>query len=417
MLFEIVSTALMGGLAVKAHLSKSGIGNDSRKLNKIFTLSGLNVKDGKETLTTQLVRKINHDWGVEYRYRIPWGRSYEDYLNKIKIIEAGINSRSFKLELKDIQSLKLDRNIIENIRSLYEKKLSHRKEIELSYDGLLKVKVYNEPMPEKMEWSKDLLTNSWAVPIGLNRSGVVCHDFDKRKHLIIAGATGFGKSVTMKGIITSLTLMKPDDVSFSLIDLKGGSAFTRFQNLKQTKYFGTNNEEALDILKEVQKEMNTIYEKVVNDGYEDAVEAGITKRHFLIIDEAADIAEDRACMDILTDIVRKGRGACVYVIYATQYPSKEAVPMQIKRNIPARLCFVLDSATASTTVLDGPGAESLPEIPGRGIYKKVKNITIQTPFISNKRIDELIQPFRREVANVKRKTRKDIVVFEKTGLS
>ena len=121
--------------------------------------------------------------------------------------------------------------------------------------------------------------------------------------------------------------------------------------------------------------------------------AGISKRHFLIIDEAADIAKDAICMDTLTEIVRKGRGAGYYVIYATQYPSSEAIPMQIKRNIPARLCFVLDSSTASTTVLDSAGAEKLPEIPGRGIYKNVKQTIIQCPIIKNSAINDLIKPF------------------------
>ncbi|KYC61214.1 hypothetical protein B4100_3314 [Heyndrickxia coagulans] len=51
-----------------------------------------------------------------------------------------------------------------------------------------------------------------------------------RKHLILARTTGFGKSVIMKSLITSLILQKPDDVEFSLIDLTGGPAFARFKN-------------------------------------------------------------------------------------------------------------------------------------------------------------------------------------------
>lgn len=73
MIFEIASTTLMGGLALKAHFSKSRMGNDSNKLNKIFTLSGLNVKDGSQTLTIQLIKKRNYEWGIEYLYRIPLG--------------------------------------------------------------------------------------------------------------------------------------------------------------------------------------------------------------------------------------------------------------------------------------------------------------------------------------------------------
>ncbi|MEK5175068.1 FtsK/SpoIIIE domain-containing protein [Heyndrickxia sp. FSL W8-0496] len=423
MIFEALTTLLMGGIGIKAYLSKSGVGNESDKIQKIFTVTGLNIKDGKQTYTTQLIRKRDYDWGTEYRYRIPLGRSFDDYIAKQEAIEAGINNRTIKIDLKDLQNIKLDRDILSNIKSIYTKKLSHRKEVELSYDGILKIRVYKEPLPKKILWKEDFLRKgSWSVLIGMNYTEKIYHDFDERKHLIVAGATGFGKSVIIKGIITSLTLSKANDVSFSLIDLKGGPAFARFKNLKQVVNFGVNNDDALDILKDVQRTMSEDYQKIVDDGFEDVVEAGIKRRHFLVIDEAADIADDNKCMTILTDIVRKGRGAGYYVIYATQYPSAQAIPMQIKRNIPARLCFVLDSATASNTVLDGAGAESLPEIPGRGIYKQVKQTIIQTPYLSNERIKELIEPYiidkgGNKIETAKQETRSDTLIFEETGLS
>jgi S-DNA-T family DNA segregation ATPase FtsK/SpoIIIE len=420
MIFEVATTILMSAISLKAYQSKNGEGNDSNKINKVFALSGLNVKDGKQTLTAQQLKKKNYEWGVEYRYRIPLGRSFEDYVAKQKVIEAGVNTRSIKFELRDLRRLKLDRNIIESIKGLQLKKLTKRKEIELSYDGVLKVRVYNEPLPKKMDWKVDLLKEgTWSVHIGYDRTQNVYHDFDKRKHLIIAGATGFGKSVIMKAIITSLILSKPEDVTFSLVDLKGGPAFARFKQCKQITNFGTDTKEAMDILLDVQKKMSADYRMIVDRGFEDVTEAGIKKRHFLIIDEAADLAGDKEAMEILTDIVRKGRGAGYYVVYATQYPSAQAIPMQIKRNIPARLCFVLDSATASMTVLDAAGAESLPEIPGRGIYKEVRQTILQTPYMSNDLIKELIQPHIKEGGNEnpKRETRTDTFIIKKTGLS
>lgn len=424
MIFEVVSTAVLGGLAIKAHLSKNGAGNDSKKLNRIFALSGLNVKDGKETFTTQLLKKRNYEWGAEYRYRIPLGNSFNDYVAKKGVIEAGINSRRVKVELGDLKDLKLDRNIISNIKGLYKKKLTHRKEIELVDDGVLVIKVYNEPMTSKVSWNEEMLKPStWSVPVGVTRDSVIYHDFDKTKHLIIAGVPGSGKSVAMKSIITSLILQQSDNVSFSLIDLKGGPAFARFKNAQQVKHLGINNEEALEILKEVQEDMERMYQEVlVPNGYEDITEAGIKERNFIVIDEAADLADDKQAVEILTDIVRKGRGSGHYVIYATQYPTTQTVASQIKRNIPARLTYVLDSTIASNAVLDTSGAESLPEIPGRGIYKMVKQQIIQTPFISNKEIETLIQPYnvKKEelrVETVKRKTRTDTFELEETRLS
>jgi len=82
MIFEVVTTTIFGAISLKAYRSKSGVGNDSKKISKIFALSGLNVKDGNQTLTAQQFKKRNYDWGVEYRYRIPLGRSFEDYVAK-----------------------------------------------------------------------------------------------------------------------------------------------------------------------------------------------------------------------------------------------------------------------------------------------------------------------------------------------
>ncbi|WP_163183356.1 FtsK/SpoIIIE domain-containing protein [Neobacillus sedimentimangrovi] len=422
MIFEIVTTTIFGAISLKAYLSKNGGGDDSKKINKIFSLAGLNVKDGNNTLTAQQIKKKSYDWGTEYRYRIPLGRSFEDYLAKQKAIEAGLNTKSMVIELKDLKDIKFDRNFIKSFKKIYTKKLTNKKEVEMVYDGLLKIRVYDKPMPIKIEWTNEMLKQDWSVILGFNRTEAFYHDFDKRKHLIIAGATGFGKSVTMKSIIVSLVLSKPNDVTFSLIDLKGGSAFARFKKLKQVINFGVNPNEAREILKEVKIKMENDYKKIVDEGFEDVTEANIPKRHFIVIDEAADIMDDKDTIDILTDIVRKGRGAGYYVIYATQYPSSQAIPMQIKRNIPARLCFVLDSATASMTALDKSGAENLPEIPGRGIYKNVGHNIIQTPYITNSLIDELLKPYmiKKEVLDsetVERKTRENSFIIKETRLS
>lgn len=395
MIFETITTTIFGAISVKAYLSKNEGGNDSKKLQKTFSLSGLNVKDGNQTYTTQLLKKKNYEWGSEYRYRIPQGRCFDDYLSKRRVIEAAINSRSVKVEVKDLRKLKFDRNIISNIKGIYTRKLTDRREVELIDDGVLKIRVYNEPLSENIEWTTDMVkTGSWAVPVGVNRDGVVYHDFDKSKHLIIAGVPGSGKSIIMKLITTVLTLQNPEHVSFTLIDLKGGPAFSRFKNMKQVNEVGINNEDALRLLKDVQVDMERVYQNVlVPKGFEDVKEAGIKKRHFIVIDEAADLADEKEAVEILTDIVRKGRGSGHYVIYATQYPTVQTVASQIKRNIPCRLTYVLDSSIASNAVLDGPGAEKLPEIPGRGIYKNVKQTTIQSPYISNKSIEEFIAPF------------------------
>lgn len=396
MIFEILTTSIFGGIAATAFVKKKGLAtNESGKIQRIMSLSGLNVKDGSNTLTTQLIRKKKHEWGWEYKYRIPLGRSFDDYVNKFRTLEDGINNRRKRISFADFKGLDFDSNITQQLKELWKAKLTERKEIELDFDGLLIVRVYDKALPKQIYWNDTLLKlNSWSVPIGFTRNGnIIRHDFDKDKHLIIAGATGYGKSAILKLIVTTLISQQHENVELSLIDLKGGSAFHRFKDCKQVKYYSRDPLSAEDVLKSVQIDMNGSFENVVDNGYEDVKEANIKKRHFIIIDEAADLTEYKKAMEIITDIARRGRSAGYYLIFCTQYPTMQVIPPQTKRNIIARLCYVVDTDTASRVVLDEGGADNLPDIPGRGIYKNnVKRYTIQSPFISNQTIHNIILP-------------------------
>lgn len=423
MLFEIVTTSLFGGIALKAFIAKKGLTtNDSGKIQRIISLSGLNVKDGKDTFTTTLIRKKQYEWGWEYKYRIPDGRSFKQYQEKFDVLQDGLNNRRKRIKFADLTKLKFDSTIIQQLQELWRNKLTEQKEIELDYDGLLIIRVYDKPLSEQIPWTEKLLKpDTWSVPIGFTRKGdIIWHDFDKSKHLIIAGATGYGKSAILKLITTTLIEQQPENVELSLIDLKGGSAFHRFRNCKQVKYYSRDPQSAQDTLEAVQIEMNESFRAVVDNGYEDVKEAGIKSRHFIIIDEAADLAEYGKAMDIITDIARRGRSAGYYIIFCTQYPTAQVIPSQTKRNIIARLCYVVDTDTASRVVLDEGGADKLPDIPGRGIYKNnIKRYIVQSPFITNEIIRKTILPHiqNKEVINAfyettNSKRRTDIVTIE-----
>ncbi|MBS4171958.1 FtsK/SpoIIIE domain-containing protein [Bacillus sp. FJAT-49736] len=402
-MFTLISTVAIGGLAGYGYLqSNASPKNESKKILKILNNSGMKIKDSttKKTETVRILKRRTIEGGTEYVFQIPLGLGQKDVLERKHLLEDGLNtqSRATELSSRDILGIKWDKNAWKQIKELFKKKTPNKKEIEIDFDGTLKIRVYDEPLTEKLIWDKSMLSpGTWKICLGGDRQGRIYHDFDERKHLIIAGVPGSGKSVIMKLIITCLMLQNPNDVSFSLIDLKGGPAFSRFKDCKQVKkgHLGINMEESLRILKEVQDDMENVYQNIlVPKGFEDVTEAGIKRRHFIVIDEAADIVDYPEVVDILTDIVRKGRGSGHYVIYSTQYPSAQAVPMQIKRNIPSRLSYVLDSGTASTTVLDQTGAENLPEIPGRGIYKGSVNQKIfQTAFMDNEEIKKQIAPF------------------------
>jgi DNA segregation ATPase FtsK/SpoIIIE, S-DNA-T family len=434
MIFEIVTTTIFGAISLKAYSSKKGEGNDSMKINKIFALSGLNVKDGSQTLTAQQLKKKNYDWGTEYRYRIPLGRSFEDYVAKQSVIESGINTRSVKIQLKDLRGLKLDRNIIQNIKGLYTKKLTHRKEIELSYDGVLIIRVYNEPLPEQVEFTAG---KGWKVVFGAtrDRNKLIFHDFEKIPHICFGGATRYGKSNLINCIITSLLIQQPDNVKFHLIDLKGGVELCDYENIKQTVSIAYEPEKALETLENAYHLMKSKQDVLRKAGKKKVEDAGITERHFIIIDEVGELNPDEAvsreekalkkeCQKYMSQISRLGAGLGFRLILATQYGTGDIIPRQCKQNSDAKLCFRVQSGTASRVVLDSDGAEALPKIKGRAIYQMAdERVIVQTPLITPEVIQETITPFinpnkgGNPIEQAERKTRKNTLVIEETGLS
>src|SRR5690606_29435863 len=130
----------------------------------------------------------------------------------------------------------------------------------------------------------------WQVAVGVDHEKLIRHDFDKHPHLIVAGMTDYGKSVFLKNIITTLVARKTKDVKLFLVDLKGGLAFNRFSRLEQVEGLAKNPEEAHAMLSVAQARMNESIEYLLSRGYEDVKEAKLNDRHFVIIDEAADIA-------------------------------------------------------------------------------------------------------------------------------
>jgi len=421
----------MGGLALKAFAKKNGMAsNDSGKIQRIISLSGLNIRDGKDTLTTQLIRKKSYEWGVEYSYRIPLGRSYDDYIAKQRVLEDGLNNRRKRLTLNDLKSLQLDANIVENVKTLWNDKLTERKELEISFDGLLKLRVYNEPLPLQVPFQPG---NDWRVPVGVTRelNAFRYHDFEKIPHMVLGGATRYGKSNFINSMITSLLTSKPDHTRLFLIDLKGGIELCDYQDIRQTVSIAYEPEEALvtlqaayDQLRENQRRMRLLGKKNVQ-------EAGIKERYFVIIDEVGELnpseaigKEDKAlkleCQKLMSQIARLGAGLGFRQIVASQYTTGDVVPRQVKQNADAKLSFRVQSAVASRVILDEGGAENLPDIVGRAIYQTAsKREVLQTPLITSEIITNTLTPYivKKEVARVEKETvkqprRVDSVKFE-----
>lgn len=408
MLFEIATTAIMGGIALKAYSKKQGIAtNESGKIQRIISLSGLNVKDGKDTLTTQLVRKKQYDWGWEYKYRIPFGRSFEDYLSKQNILEDGLNNRRQRLSFADLKNLEWDGNIIDSLRTMWTNKLTEKKEIELSFDGLLIIRVYDNPLPKQVDFQPG---KGWKVLVGVarDRNTPRFHDFEQIPHIVLGGATRYGKSNFINSMITSLLQSKPGHLNLFLIDLKGGVELCDYEHIRQTVSIAYEPVEALETLQLAYDKMRQIQKRVRSLGYKNVQEAGIKERYFIIIDEVGELNPMEAvtkeekklkqeCQTLMSQIARLGAGLGFRQILATQYPTGDVIPRQCKQNSDAKLSFRVQSAVASRVVLDSEGAELLPQIKGRAIYQTAdKREILQTPLVSPDIVRKTIAPYVKE---------------------
>ncbi|WDV94186.1 FtsK/SpoIIIE domain-containing protein [Brevibacillus parabrevis] len=409
MFFEFLSSAVFGSIVIVAQLKKSGATNDSDKLNKIFSLTGLNLKDKKKTYTAQLLKKRDYNWGTEYCYRIPLGRSFEDYQAKFNHIQDGLNNRrtAFHFSLADLKALDFKQNLLQQIRDLLNKKKTAKKEIELSYDGTLIVKVYNTPLPTMISYTDIALSwNGWKVPVGQIREDntLVLHNFEKIPHMVFGGGTRYGKSNFLNMLITTLIILQPNNVRFTLIDLKGGVEFIDYQNVSQVVNYAEEPEEAEEALKAVVEEMRKKQLELKRRGFKNVQEANDPVRHFVIIDEVGELnsseaitndekALKRRCQTYMSQIARLGAGLGYRQILATQYPTGDVIPRQCKQNSDAKLCFHVQSGTASRVVLDEEGAELLPGIKGRAIYQTAdKRQIVQTPMIDSNTIQQAIKP-------------------------
>lgn len=199
-------------------------------------------------------------------------------------------------------------------------------------------------------------------------------ELNKMPHLLIAGATGSGKSVCVNAIITSILMRtKPDEVKLLLVDPKKVE-FTPYAQVPHL--IGpviTDGEEANRALKVIVNMMDNRYELFSMAGVrniagynayiENHPEEGLKKMPWVvvIIDELADLMlvaakEVEASIQRITQLAR---AAGIHLIVATQRPSVDVITGVIKANIPSRIAFAVSSAVDSRTILDQMGAEKL----------------------------------------------------------
>ncbi|MEE8575562.1 MAG: DNA translocase FtsK, partial [Thermodesulfobacteriota bacterium] len=213
--------------------------------------------------------------------------------------------------------------------------------------------------------------SSLKMALGKDLEGVpIVTDLGKMPHLLIAGATGSGKTVCLNGIISSLLFnASPDELKFLMVDPKRVELMM-FEGIPHlVSPIVTNPKKVSAALGWVVKEMERRYEIFAEKGvrnitrYKDKQEEDWENLPFIvvIVDELADlmvIAQQEIEAAIMR-IAQLSRAAGIHMILATQRPSVNVVTGVIKANFPARISFKVASKVDSRTVLDANGAEKL----------------------------------------------------------
>jgi DNA segregation ATPase FtsK/SpoIIIE, S-DNA-T family len=262
---------------------------------------------------------------------------------------------------------------------------------------------------EEVEFTPSESTLTFAL--GRDVAGVAkAVDLAKMPHLLIAGATGSGKSVMVNAVITSLLCRAtPHDVRMILMDLKRVelAAYNGLPHLLVPVI--TEPERAKAALKWAVNEMEARYRRLAGAAARNIRAFNDTRADpedrmpyiVIIIDELADLMmrEGKNVEDPIVRLAQKARATGIHMVLATQRPSVNVVTGLIKANFPSRIAFAMASQIDSRTILDAPGAEDLI---GRGdmLYQPSdlpRPMRLQGVFVSDAEIARVVGHWKDQI--------------------
>lgn len=341
----MVGMLVSGGIAAcLIYSSMKWTNTEAEKIQHVFLNIGYRIKDK----VPRLIRKDKKETYTDYIYNVPYGLVDDPKLERI-----------------------LEKTLI--------------KPVSVMFRGKLIVRVYNKNLTTHLDYDWQP-SKRWTVPIGESLDGMIYHDFDKIPHMTVAGMTRQGKTVFLKLVLTHL-ILNNKNAEFYCIDLKGGLEFGKYKKLKQIKNVASDPVDAESCLESITNQIKADMQLFKSKGYNDITNTDINSRRFIIVDEAAELTDSKKSQKHLSEIARIGGALGYRLIFATQYPTADTLPRQIKQNADAKISFRLPTEVASRVALDEQGAEQI-ECIGRAIYRTHDRVEIQVPYVKDKNIME-----------------------------
>ncbi|WP_257351484.1 FtsK/SpoIIIE family DNA translocase [Pseudalkalibacillus decolorationis] len=344
-------------------------------------------------------------------------RTFESFGVKAKVVKVHLGPAVTKYEVQPAIGVKVSKivNLTDDLAlALAAKEL--RIEAPIPGRSAIGIEVPNQEVAmvslrEVIDSKRNDLEAKLSIGLGRDISGEqILADLSKMPHLLVAGATGSGKSVCINGIITSILMKaKPHEVKMMMIDPKMVelNVYNGIPHLLAPVV--TEPKKAAQALKRVVSEMERRYELFSHsgtrnvEGYNNMIkrqnEESEAKQPLLpyivvIVDELADLmmVASGDVEDAITRLAQMARAAGIHLIIATQRPSVDVITGVIKANIPSRIAFSVSSSTDSRTILDMGGAEKLL---GKGdmLFFPIganKPTRVQGAFLSDEEVQKIV---------------------------
>jgi S-DNA-T family DNA segregation ATPase FtsK/SpoIIIE len=342
--------------------------------------------------------EVSREYLTDCKKRLEAALSSYNVEGRVREIKVGPRVSRFEVELAPGQKFgtmkSLEEDLARNIAvpGITVTSLASRGAVAVDVPNPVAARVGLRELLSTKIFKKEVQRSKLTVPLGRRHDGqVVTADLTRMPHLLVAGATGSGKSIFLNAVVTSLLMTStPDEVQFVIVDPKKVdlAIFKRIPHRRYDQVLFTELEDAVKALRAVVRRMEGRYKLlaavgarnieaynklfVADEGRRqlaEKIETGTDEEEgrplpyvVVVVDELNDLMvreKARKVEEQLVRLAQMARAVGIHLVVATQRPSVDVITGVIKANFPSRIAFSVSSQVDSRTILDRAGAQHL----------------------------------------------------------